>query len=110
MPQLPKPAMPHINGSTTPCTKAQAIAASTALPPAFRISAPASVASGWAATIIARLRYRMGSPVLACSIHERGFRVLCAPSPCPLPLRGRGDRNDSLDEGEGRGEGDACGH
>src|SRR5258705_10018628 len=51
--------MPHIRGSTTPCTKAQAIAASTALPPAFRISAPASVASGWAATIIARLRYRM---------------------------------------------------
>src|SRR5258705_3519014 len=51
--------MPHIRGSTTPCTKAPAIAASTALPPAFRISAPASVASGWAATIIARLRYRM---------------------------------------------------
>src|SRR5258706_4669052 len=51
--------MRHIRGATTPCTKAQAIAASTALPPAFRISAPASVASGWAATIIARLRYRM---------------------------------------------------
>ena len=59
MPQLPKPAMPHISGSTTPCTKAQASAASTAFPPAFRISAPASTASGWAATIIARLWYRM---------------------------------------------------
>ncbi len=59
MPQLPKPASPHIIGSTTPCTSAQAIAASTALPPALRMSAPASVASGCAATIIAPLRYRM---------------------------------------------------
>ena len=32
--------MPHINGSTTPCTSAQATAASTALPPDFKISAP----------------------------------------------------------------------
>src|SRR5260370_7755138 len=62
MPQLPKPARPHISGSTTPCTSAQAIAASTALPPALKMSAPASVASGCAATIIARLRYRMVGP------------------------------------------------
>ena len=38
------------------------MAASTALPPAFRISAPASVDSGCAATIIAFLRYRMRPP------------------------------------------------
>src|SRR6478735_639316 len=44
--------MPVICGSTTDCTKAQAIAASTALPPRLRTSAPASTASGWAATII----------------------------------------------------------
>src|SRR5262245_7407332 len=61
MPQLPKPAMPHIIGSTTPCTSAHAIAASTALPPASRMSAPASVASGCAATIIAFFRYRIGA-------------------------------------------------
>src|SRR5512144_863152 len=60
MPQLPNPPMPHISGSTTPCTNAHAIAASTALPPALRISAPASVDSGWAATIIAFPGYRMG--------------------------------------------------
>jgi len=38
--------MLHISGSTTPCTSAQAIAASTALPPRFSITAPASTASG----------------------------------------------------------------
>jgi hypothetical protein len=38
--------MPHICGSTTVCTTAQAIAASTALPPRFKASAPASTASG----------------------------------------------------------------
>src|SRR5262245_20757174 len=62
IPQLRKPAMPHIIGSTTPCTSAQAIAASTALPPAFRISAPASFASGCAATIIERFAYRIRPP------------------------------------------------
>ena len=56
IPQLPKPAMPHIMGSTTPWAKAHAMAASTAFPPALRISAPASVDSGCAATIIAFLR------------------------------------------------------
>ncbi len=56
MPQLPKPAIPHIIGSTTPWTNAHAMAASTALPPAFKISAPASVDSGCAATIIAFFR------------------------------------------------------
>jgi hypothetical protein len=54
--------MPHINGSTTPWTSAQAIAASTALPPDFKISAPASVASGCAATIIERFAYRIRPP------------------------------------------------
>ncbi len=51
----PKPPMPHICGSTTPWLKAQAMAASTALPPRRRISAPTSAASGWAATIIPRI-------------------------------------------------------
>ena len=49
---LPKPAMPAIIGSTTPWTSAQAMAASTALPPPWSISAPASTASGWGATIM----------------------------------------------------------
>src|SRR6266849_2249870 len=39
----PRPVMP---GSTSPCTAHVAIAASTALPPAFRIRRPASAASG----------------------------------------------------------------
>ena len=43
---LPNPAMPHIWGSTTPATRAQATAASTALPPARSASTPASTASG----------------------------------------------------------------
>src|SRR5262245_50809490 len=63
MPQLPKPAIPHISGSTTPCTSAQVIAASTALPPAFRIRAPASTASGCGATIIALFAVRIGGPI-----------------------------------------------
>src|SRR5690606_11716848 len=50
--RLPKPAMPHISGSTTPCTKAQAMAASTALPPVRSTRAPASTASGCGATIM----------------------------------------------------------
>src|SRR3954469_11621454 len=42
--------MPHISGSTTVCTKAAAMAASTALPPARIASMPASAASGCGAT------------------------------------------------------------
>src|SRR4029453_1625115 len=48
----PKPAMPVIIGSTTPAVSAQAMAPSTALPPARMTSAPASVDSGCAAQII----------------------------------------------------------
>src|ERR1700687_1949153 len=70
MPQLPKPATPHIIGSTTPCTSAQAIAASTALPPDLKMSAPASAASGCGATIIARLRYRIVGPPLGSAGHR----------------------------------------
>src|SRR4051812_41711572 len=47
---LPKPPSPHCKGSTTPCTRAAATAASTAPPPARSTSAPASAASGWGAT------------------------------------------------------------
>src|SRR5437868_12740904 len=43
---VPNPAMPHISGSTTVWANAQATAASAALPPARRISMPASAASG----------------------------------------------------------------
>jgi gamma-glutamyltranspeptidase len=55
MPQEPTPALPHRCGSTTVCTSAQAMPASTALPPSRRMSAPASVGSGCGATIIAIL-------------------------------------------------------
>ena len=41
------PPMPQLIGSVTPSTALAAMAASTALPPAFRISIAASVASGW---------------------------------------------------------------
>src|SRR6185369_4299295 len=44
--------MPHIKGSTTPCTKAQAIAASIALPPWRSTSTPVSTASGCGAHTI----------------------------------------------------------
>src|SRR5256885_13842671 len=50
----PHPPSPHIMGSITPCTKAVATAASTALPPARRTERPASAASGCGQTIIAR--------------------------------------------------------
>src|ERR687885_824118 len=43
----PSPPMPVDCGSTTASTAAAAIAASMALPPAFRISIAATVASGW---------------------------------------------------------------
>src|SRR5262245_34165289 len=49
--------MPVIMGSTTPAVSAQAIAPSTALPPARSMRAPASVDSGCAAQIIP---FRMG--------------------------------------------------
>ena len=48
----PNPAIPHICGSTTVCTIAAAIAASTTFPPALKISSPASTASGCGAEII----------------------------------------------------------
>src|SRR6478752_403031 len=66
MPHEPKPAMPHICGSTTPCTSAQAMPASTALPPSRSTSAPASVGSGCGATIIACLLYRTLLPPTSC--------------------------------------------
>ena len=46
---------------------------------------------------------------LACSIHARVFRVLCAPSPCPSPPPGaRGSKRlPRLFEQEGQGEGGA---
>src|SRR5690349_18414284 len=48
------PPMPHISGSTTPWVRAQASAASSALPPAASRMAPASAASGCGATTMAR--------------------------------------------------------
>ena len=41
------PPRPQLIGSVTPSTAFAAMAASTALPPAFKISMAASVASGW---------------------------------------------------------------
>src|SRR5262245_2710597 len=94
MPHEPKPAMPHIIGSTTPCTSAQAMPASTALPPSRRASAPASVASGCGATIIAFLLYRtlfpplrpfpsppLGGEVRRGGIENRGSPPLLASPP-----------------------------
>jgi hypothetical protein len=46
------PPMPEDSGSTSPSIICTAIAASTAEPPRFSISAPASAASGWAAATI----------------------------------------------------------
>src|SRR5262245_52980497 len=50
--RLPNPPIPPMNGSTTPCTKAVAIAASIALPPARKTSAPIAAAAGCGATTI----------------------------------------------------------
>ena len=51
---MPPPSTPTIIGSTTVRANRAATAASTALPPASSISAPAAEASGWLATTIAR--------------------------------------------------------
>ena len=47
---MPPPKMPTIIGSTTLRVNSAPIAASKALPPADRISAPAAEASGWLVT------------------------------------------------------------
>ena len=50
----PPPPMPVDCGCATASAKAAAIAASTALPPALRISTPAAVTAGWGLTTSAR--------------------------------------------------------
>ena len=52
---MPPPKMPTIIGSTTESVKKPAMAASTALPPAVSISAPAAEANGWLVTTMPRL-------------------------------------------------------
>jgi len=47
---MPAPKMPTIMGSTTVTANSAAMAASTALPPAASISAPAAEPSGWLVT------------------------------------------------------------
>src|SRR5258707_15491390 len=81
---LPKPATPHIRGSMTPWTKAQASAASTALPPARRMSAPASAASGCGAVIIALAWGTAGSLVSSLSA-VAGFGLAIAHPRSPAP-------------------------
>ena len=51
----PPPPIPDDCGSTSPSTSCMVTAASTALPPRFRISKPASTASGCAATAMKRV-------------------------------------------------------
>ena len=85
--------MPHICGSTTPCTSAQAMPASTALPPSRNTSAPASVGSGCGATIIACFWYRTvvpptlgwrdSIPTVALAQHRQSPGP--ARGPCPAP-------------------------
>src|SRR5208283_4502216 len=48
----PPPPIPHEEGLATPTASAVAAAASTALPPAFKIFTPASAASGCSAATI----------------------------------------------------------
>jgi hypothetical protein len=57
---MPPPRTPTIIGSTTVKVKNAAIAASTALPPAASISAPAAEANGWLVTTMPRM------PVAGC--------------------------------------------
>ncbi len=73
---VPKPAMPHISGSTTVWASAVATAASTALPPARRMSMPDSAASGWGQTTMAS--WVMGWSFICCS-----GPAFAAPGPRP---------------------------
>src|SRR5882724_3699624 len=75
--------MPVIIGSTTPAVSAQAMAPSTALPPARMTSAPASVDSGCAAQIMPR---RIGASGSADRVRE-------------YPLEHRGRSRVELHEG-----------
>src|SRR6266850_3536523 len=60
----PRPVMP---GSTWPCTAHVAIAASIALPPAFRIRMPASAASGCPAATIPCCATTVGRQLRSCA-------------------------------------------
>jgi len=54
--------MPFIIGSVTPSTALAAIAASTALPPCLKMSAPAAEASVWLVATIPNLLTTMERP------------------------------------------------
>ena len=70
----PRPVMP---GSTSPCTAHVAIAASIALPPAFRIRMPASAASGCPAATIPCCATIVGRqlPLVACGLFCASVRA-----------------------------------
>ena len=103
---VPKPATPHMSGSTAVCASAQATAASTAFPPSRSTSAPASAASGCGALI---------TPLMVC--RRPGRRGPSRPPPsAPAPpgraaggcarrgrAGGRRCRNGGSRSREGRG-------
>src|SRR5580704_6376747 len=67
----PPPPIPHEDGLATPTASAVAAAASTALPPAFRILTPASAASGCsAATIPCFAMTAAADPAVASASHS----------------------------------------
>src|SRR5947207_1341938 len=79
----PAPKMPTITGSTTVSAKSDETAASTALPPAASISAPAADASGWLVTTIPRAaltgRFSVSNTVPAPCPPAPAFMTLLPP-------------------------------
>ena len=75
----PPPKMPTIIGSTTVSVNSVATAASTALPPAASISAPAAEASGWLLTtrprlpVAGRFSQSNGVPARCCQVVIEGL-------------------------------------
>ena len=77
----PPPSGPTIIGSTTDSANSAAIAASTALPPAASISAPAAEASGWLVTTMPR-EARAGVFSVACAAAAPGRGAAWVTGPC----------------------------
>ena len=86
-------------GSTSPCTAQVAIAASIALPPAFRIRMPASAASGCPAATIPCCATMVGRqlPLVAC-----GLSWACGR---PMRRENDGDNDEHLSAGHGASTG-----
>src|SRR5512140_503597 len=76
------PPTPLMKGSTTPVAKPAATAASTALPPAFKISTPAAVASGCMAATMPR------SPTASRLLTNQAVSCTTIPAPPYAKLLG----------------------